>query len=43
MAPTDASSFFDPDTWARLRRAKALYDPSDLFEGNHHIAPAESS
>ena len=22
-------------------RAKALYDPSDLFQGNHHIPPAE--
>jgi FAD binding domain len=43
MAPADASSFFEADTWARLRRAKALYDPSDLFEGNHHIPPAEMS
>ena len=39
--PTDTSRFFDADTWARLRRAKALYDPSDLFRGNHHIPPAE--
>jgi hypothetical protein len=22
---------------------KALYDPSDLFKGNHHIPPAEAS
>jgi FAD/FMN-containing dehydrogenase len=43
MAPADTSSFFDADTWARLRRVKALYDPSDLFEGNHHIPPAEPS
>ena len=41
MEPTDTSRFFDADTWARLRRAKALYDPSDLFRGNHHIPPAE--
>jgi FAD/FMN-containing dehydrogenase len=41
MEPTDASSFFDTDTWARLRQLKALYDPSDLFQGNHHIPPAE--
>jgi len=40
-APTDASSFFDADTWTRLREVKALYDPSDLFRGNHHIPPAE--
>jgi len=38
--PADASAFFDPETWARLRRAKALYDPHDLFRGNHHVPPA---
>src|SRR5919106_1444789 len=41
MEPADASRFFDADTWARLRRVKALYDASDLFKGNHHIPPAE--
>ena len=35
--------FFDADTWARLRQVKALYDPSDLFKGNHHIPPARVS
>ena len=40
MEPTDASRFFDAETWARLRRVKALYDPDDLFKGNHHIPPA---
>src|SRR5690606_5380943 len=40
-APSDASAFFDPDTWARLRAVKAHYDPSDLFKGNHHIPPAD--
>jgi FAD/FMN-containing dehydrogenase len=40
--PSDASAFFDEDTWARLRLVKALYDPSDLFRGNHHIPPAEA-
>src|SRR3712207_3365995 len=39
--PSDASRFFDADTWARLRQVKALYDPDDLFRGNHHIPPAE--
>jgi FAD/FMN-containing dehydrogenase len=38
--PADASGFFDPETWARLREIKALYDPDDLFRGNHHIPPA---
>ena len=41
MEPTDASRFFDRETWARLRRVKALYDPSDLFKGNHHIPPGD--
>jgi FAD/FMN-containing dehydrogenase len=41
MEPTDASGFFDGETWARLREVKALYDPSDLFKGNHHIPPAD--
>jgi hypothetical protein len=39
--PADASTFFDEDTWARLRDAKAAYDPDDLFKGNHHIPPAD--
>ena len=38
--PVDASGFFDPHTWERLRRVKALYDPEDLFKGNHHVPPA---
>jgi FAD/FMN-containing dehydrogenase len=38
--PADASAFFDQKTWARLREVKALYDPEDLFRGNHHIPPA---
>jgi hypothetical protein len=38
--PADASSFFAPDVWARLREVKAQYDPDDLFAGNHHIPPA---
>jgi FAD binding domain len=42
-APSDASGFFDGDTWARLRLVKALYDPSDLIKGNHHIPPARVS
>ncbi|HEX2160205.1 MAG TPA: FAD-binding oxidoreductase, partial [Thermoleophilaceae bacterium] len=41
--PTDASSFFDAETWERLRHVKALYDPQDVFKGNHHVPPAERS
>jgi hypothetical protein len=39
-APADASSFFAPRVWARLREVKTLYDPTDLFAGNHHVPPA---
>ena len=38
--PADARSFYDAATWSRLRSVKGLYDPSDLFRGNHHIPPA---
>ena len=38
--PADASAFFDPTTWARLRTVKAAYDPANVFVGNHHIPPA---
>ena len=41
--PTDASAFFDPETWDRLRRVKALYDPQDVFKGNHHVPPAKQA
>jgi hypothetical protein len=40
MTPTDASDFFDADTWCRLRRVKAQYDPYDVFRGNHQVPPA---
>ena len=39
-AEGDARGFFDEDTWARLRLVKALYDPSEVFRGNHPIPPA---
>jgi hypothetical protein len=38
----DARAFFAPETWERLQRIKAVYDPADLFAGNHHIPPAAS-
>jgi FAD/FMN-containing dehydrogenase len=37
--PADASAFFDAETWERLRDVKTVYDPDDLFKGNHHIPP----
>jgi hypothetical protein len=39
--PADASAFFEPGVWARLREIKAQYDPTDLFAGSHHIPPAD--
>lgn len=41
--PTDARVFFDDVTWARLQRIKELYDPEDLFRGNHHIPVVSTS
>ena len=38
--PADVRGFFDEETWARLRRVKAEYDPADMFRANHHIPPA---
>jgi hypothetical protein len=38
--PADASTFFEPRVWTRLREVKAIYDPSDLFSGSHHVPPA---
>jgi hypothetical protein len=40
--PSDPRAFFDEETWARLQRVKALYDPADVFRGNHHV-PAEAA
>jgi hypothetical protein len=40
--PADASAFFEPPVWERLRAVKTLYDPTDLFAGNHHVPPARA-
>ena len=40
--PADASAFFAPPVWERLRAVKTQYDPADLFAGNHHIPPTEA-
>ena len=39
--PADASGFFEPAAWERLREVKRRYDPTDLFAGNHHVPPAD--
>jgi FAD binding domain len=39
--PSDASGFFEPAVWNRLREVKRRYDPADLFAGNHHVPPAD--
>lgn len=36
----DAASFFDAETWERLRRVRARYDPGELMLSNHRIPPA---
>jgi hypothetical protein len=38
--PSDSSSFYPPETYARLRAAKRTYDPDELFLANHPIPPA---
>src|SRR3954447_26362849 len=38
--PADASTFFDEATWARLRAVKTVYDPDNVFVGNHYIPRA---
>jgi hypothetical protein len=38
--PIDARALYDAETWDRLCGVKALYDPQDVFRGNHHVPPA---
>jgi FAD/FMN-containing dehydrogenase len=38
--PADASTFFDEETWARLRAVKTVYDPDNVFVGNHYVPRA---
>jgi len=35
--PIDAARLYPPQTYKRLRRIKAAYDPGDLFVANHAI------
>ena len=39
--PADATGFFEPAVWNRLREVKARYDRDDVFFGGHHIPPAD--
>jgi hypothetical protein len=39
--PADASAFYPPETYARLRAAKVTYDPDELLVSNHPIPPAD--
>jgi FAD/FMN-containing dehydrogenase len=41
--PAEAERFWDAATWARLGSVKSLYDPNDVFRGNHHIAPSSQA
>jgi hypothetical protein len=38
--PSDTSTFYDGETWSRLRAVKGLYDADDLIRANHHIPPS---
>jgi len=37
----DSRIFYREETYRRLRKVKALYNPSEVFKANHQIAPAE--
>ena len=36
----DVRAAYPPETWDRLRRIKAAFDPDNLFRGNQNIPPA---
>jgi FAD/FMN-containing dehydrogenase len=38
--PTDSARLYTPETYRRLRRIRAVYDPGELFLPNHQIPPA---
>ena len=35
--PTDARTFYPPETFDRLQEVKRRYDPDNLFHANHPI------
>jgi hypothetical protein len=38
--PADTATLFSPATQRRLAEIKARYDPTDVFQANHEVAPA---
>jgi hypothetical protein len=38
--PAPAALMWDDETFARLGRVKAQYDPDGIFRANHEVAPA---
>jgi hypothetical protein len=38
--PVDAARLYPSETYGRLRRVRAAYDPGELFVANHPIPPA---
>jgi hypothetical protein len=36
---TDVRGFYTPETYDRLRRVKAQYDPDEVLRANHAISP----
>jgi FAD/FMN-containing dehydrogenase len=41
--PVDAARLYPAETYRRLRRIRAAYDPGELFVANHPIPPAHQS
>jgi FAD/FMN-containing dehydrogenase len=41
--PMDARMCYPPETFDRLQRVKARYDPDDLFRANHPIPCAAAA
>jgi Berberine and berberine like len=39
-SPTDAGRAFDADAFAALQAVKGKYDPRDVINANHAVAPA---
>jgi FAD/FMN-containing dehydrogenase len=38
--PGDPSVCWDAETYARLQRARAAFDPDEIFRANHTIVPS---
>lgn len=40
MGTDDVAALYEPATYRRLRKLKAVYDPANRFHANHNIPPA---